>query len=489
MKNLKLWSLLVFIVTLCFISCNEDEEIDPNPDASCPELSFTQEGEELLANFEGIDTLEFYAWNITGEPLGEETITENEGINNQGDNTFSLENLEPGTYNICLVSENANCTIADFCKEIIIEEDNGNDSCPDLKYTKEGEYLFADFEGIDTIEFYAWNISGESLGNEVIIENEGTDNQGDNKFSLDSLQPGIYEICLVSENVSCTFTEYCEEIVIEKDEDNCPELDFFSEGSVAVARFPGLNDVAVYEWFVNDELVETEDINQGRDNELDLRSYTPGTYNVCIKATTEDCSQGVEFCDSVVVREGDGNGGGDACPQVSFVEEGTTLIANFPGINDVTVYEWFVDGQLVEIEDNRTQDRDDILDISSFGFGTFNVCIKAETVDCPQGIEYCSEITISEPEPVDCSVFDVEYVIISEREFMDARTIRLNMDKSTVFWSINGVDLPQTIFTQIQILNLNDHISEPGTYEVCYRGVSRSCGNLEKCVTINFQGL
>ncbi|KAA1246467.1 hypothetical protein [Aquimarina sp. RZ0] len=489
MKNLKLWSLLAFAMILSFTSCGEDEEVDPNPDTDCPELSFTQDGKELLANFEGAETLEFYAWEVTGESLGEETITENEGTDNQGDNKFSLENLEPGTYTICLVSESTTCTLTDFCKEITIEEDTSNDGCPDLKYTKEGAYLVADFEGIDTLKFYAWNVTGESLGNEVITENEGTNDQGDNKFSLESLEPGTYKICLVSEGAFCTFTEYCEDIVIESDEDDCPALSFFSEGTTAVASFAGINDVAVYEWFVDGQLVETEDINQGRDNELVLGSYDPGSYNVCIKATTEDCPQGVEFCDTVVVREGDGNGGGDDCPQLSFNVEGTTILANFPGINNVAVYEWFVDGQLAETEDIQSQDRDNTLDISSYGFGTFNICIKATTADCPQGVEYCSEVTISEPDSADCSVFDVQYVVVGTTELVDARTIRLNMDRSTVFWSIDGVDIPQSVLTQGQILALSDHITQPGMYQICYRGVSRVCGNLEKCIDINFQGL
>lgn len=389
MKNNKLWSLLIFALVLTFTSCTEDEEVDQGSD--CPVLAFTQEGKILSTDFEGLNNLETYEWLINDE------LVETENSQNQRDDKLDLSTYNPGTYNVCVKANTPDCPNGlEFCAEVIIEEEN-NDSCPDLKYTKEDAYLVADFEGIDTLEFYAWEVTGEPLGNEVIVENEGIDNQGDNKFSLENLEPGRYTICLISESATCTSTEYCEEIVIENDIDDCPQLSFFSEGPIAEA--------------------------------------------------------------------------------------------NFSGINNIAVYEWFVDGQLVETEDLQSQDRDDKLDLSSYNPGTYNVCLKYQSSECPQGVEFCSEITISEPDPIDCSTFDLIFRTGANFEFMDARTITLDMDKSTVFWSIDGIDVPQTITTQIQILALKNFITQPGTYQICYRGVSNICGELEKCIDIDYQGL
>jgi len=216
MNKFKISSTLMLGLIFTFFSCDEDDTV--TLEENCPELAFTQEGSELTANFKGIETLEFYAWQIKGESL-KETIIEDEGTQSQGDNKFKLNNLETGTYTVCLISESSTCAQAEpFCKEIVIK-DKANSDCPDLKFSRDGDYLYADFPGIETLEFYAWQIKGESL-QEEIWENEGLVNQGDNKFDLTKLQVGTYTICLQSEGENCGSAEpFCKEIVIENDQE------------------------------------------------------------------------------------------------------------------------------------------------------------------------------------------------------------------------------------------------------------------------------
>ncbi len=376
---------------LTFYSCDETDDTDPNPD--CPALEFTQDGKVLTADFEGIENLDVYEWFV------DDQLVETENSQNQRDNKLNLESYNPGTYKVCIKAETEDCPEGtEFCKEIVIEEGN-NQSCPDLKYERDGDYLIADFDGIDTLEFYAWRVTGEPLGNETIIENEGTDNQGDNKFSLKNLQPGVYDICLISEGPNCTNAEpYCREIKIE-----------------------------------------------------------------------------------------DGNTN-DSCPDLSFIVEGQMLFANFAGIDQLQVYKWFVDGQLVETEDLQNQDRDDLLDLSSYNPGTYKVCIKAETNDCPNGVEFCVDVEIPTPQPVDCSVFDIIYFATSNAEFVGAKVISIGVDPNTVVWSIDGNQVTPTSATG-HILILQDHLTQVGKYEVCYKAESQSCGTLEKCIEIDFKAI
>ena len=165
--------------------------------------TFSRDGNTLFADFEGINTIEVYEWFIDDE------LVDSEGINNNGDNQLSLENLEPGTYEICTFYETPVCPLGvSFCQEIVIEEDS---ECLELAFSRDGNTLFADFEGIDTIESYEWSVDG------VFAEAEGTNNNGDNQFSLENLAPGTYDICITYETPECpnpSDNAFCAQITI-----------------------------------------------------------------------------------------------------------------------------------------------------------------------------------------------------------------------------------------------------------------------------------
>ncbi|SEL85662.1 hypothetical protein SAMN04487910_3495 [Aquimarina amphilecti] len=480
MKNLKILSLLMLGLMLVFTACEESDDSDSTTD--CPELSFERDGGKLIANFEEINSLDVYEWFVNDE------LVETENLENQRDNTLDISEYNPGTYTICIKAETPDCPAGvEFCKEIVVGEDM--EGCPELKFTRDGDYLIADFEGLDTLEFYAWQVSGETLGNETIIENEGTDNQGDNKFSLANLEEGTYTICLISESPTCTSAEYCEEITIDGDgQDSCPDLSVSSEGNIIVATISGTDDFDLFKWYVNNQLLAAEDLQvQGNTVTLDLSNYNPGSYEVCVKFNSNDCSQGIEACVSAQVT--DDNNGGDDCPDLSFIEEGTLMFANFPGINQLDVYEWFVDGVLVETESLQSQDRDNKLDLSSYNPGTYTVCIKAETNECPNGTEFCRDVVIPEPQPVDCSVFKLEYIATNGAEFVNANGVILfGLEDNSVVWEIDGTQINPTTTTGHFII-LKNHLSQAGKYEICYKAESTECGALQECIEVDFQGL
>lgn len=472
MKNLRMLTYLILGLIFSFTSCEVE---DDNQNPSCPELSFKQDGKKLVADFEGLENIRVYEWFINDE------LVETEDSAQQRDNVLDLTNYNPGTYTVCLKAETPDCPNGtEFCKEIRIEEIM--DGCPQLKFTRDGEYLFADFDGVETLEFYAWQVSGEPLENDVIIENEGTNNQGDNKFSLADLKTGTYTVCLLSESATCTSTTYCEDIVISTDEqDDCPEVSHISEANIVTTTITGVNNLDDFTWFVNDQSLSNADLmTQGTTVTVDLSNYNPGTYEVCVKYTSNTCTQQLELCTTVQVTD---DNGGDACPDLSFIIEGNILFASFPGIDQLEEYKWFVDGQLVETENSQNQNRDNTLDISTYNPGTYMVCIISEASNsCPNGAEFCAQVTVPEPQAIDCSVFDV---INHKDKIAIAGTISIyDIEDNSVIWTINGT---QVTPVTPRVLRLVDHVNQSGSYEICYKAVSTTCGTLEKCITIDYQ--
>jgi len=389
MNNKKFLWVYLFTLILGFASCEEDIDT-PDENSECPKLSFKQDGENLIADFDGLKDLEVYEWFVDDQLVETESILND----NQRDNMLNLKDYNPGTYNVCIKAETPDCAQGtEFCKEIVIEDTTTGESCPTLKYEQDGDYLIANFEGVETIAFYAWQVTGEQLDNETIIENEGVDFQGDNKFSLKDLKPGMYTICLISESPTCTQAEpFCKDIEVKNDNSN------------------------------------------------------------------------------------------ESCPELKFIVEGTILFANFSGIDQLGVYEWFVDGQSVEIEDLQNQDRDDSFDLSGYNPGTYSVCIKAETADCPNGVEFCVDVVVPEPQQIDCTKFD----LINSRDKVvgvNKPTIT-DIDPDSVVWTLDG-----NVITPItpRVARLKDHVTQDGTYEICYKSVSQTCGVLEKCVQVNYK--
>lgn len=178
-------------------------------DPLCPELDFTFEilNNSLLeyqfeASFLNLEDTESYSWFLNGE------FIELDGPGNNGDNLLTITFDQPGLKEICIQAETVSCpTGVLFCQEILIETE-----CLNLSFSRDGNVLFADFEGIDTIEFYQWSIDGD------FAEAEGTNNNGDNQFSLENLAPGTYNICITYETPECPNpfdNEFCQQIIIE----------------------------------------------------------------------------------------------------------------------------------------------------------------------------------------------------------------------------------------------------------------------------------
>lgn len=356
--------------------CTEIEvEVDEND--PCPDLFFEARQYErpskykFIADFRGINEVS-YGWFINGEFVEDSSPNE--------DNYLIWDFEVPGTYEICIATETPECPEGvRYCKVIEVEE--VDQRCPDLKFTRDGDYLYANFEGVDTLDFYYWRITNLS-SEEQTTEHEGTNIEGDNKFSLNNLEPGSYEICLFTELSGCIGDDYgyCEEITIEGDgdgQDVCPELFFEAEqdgDNAAYYFYPNAFDgieESVLEWSVNNELVGS---TTGHDNPFYWQFDGPGRYEVCVMVETPDCPNGVSFCKVIEIEDP-----ANDCPDLFFEYEqegdtpGYNFYASFDGMSNVS-YEWMINGDVVDTEMIDSNDRDDYL-YYQFGSGTYEICI------------------------------------------------------------------------------------------------------------------
>ena len=129
------------------------------------------------------------------------------------DNVMEIQQvvLEAGDYNVCLVYESIFCPEeAEVCQDLIVDIPN---DCPDLFFgfqNQDNQYsFFADFLGIEELEWYGWYVNGD------LVDEEGTISGGDNQLFFTFQEPGVYEVCIKTETPECPLgTEFCVEIII-----------------------------------------------------------------------------------------------------------------------------------------------------------------------------------------------------------------------------------------------------------------------------------
>ncbi|MDY8137663.1 hypothetical protein [Aquimarina sp. 2201CG5-10] len=263
----------------------------------CPQLGFTSEVTnnleleyKFVASFPDLQLVDKYKWYINNE------FIEEDGVGVQGDNMLVHSFNASGTYQVCMKADIADCPeMVVFCREIVIDS-----FCPDLFFEFEQEpetlgYNFtASFNQITDVT-YQWFLDND------MVESDGGAN-GDNMLFLE-LTPGTHNICIRTEATSCPQgTEFCREVMVEP---ICPDLAFTIEqqGNTSsydfIAAFSGI-DTTPFEWLVDGMVVDNGG-GAGGNNTL-TRQFSPGTYTICIRAESNTCPDGTEFCEQLVVN-------------------------------------------------------------------------------------------------------------------------------------------------------------------------------------------
>ncbi len=270
---------------------------------------------------------------------------------------------------------------------------NSTDDCPEMAftYTNAGSdyYFEADFPGMENLSWYGWTI------NDDLVDQEGTNVEGDDVLEADFSASGTYEVCLITETPECPLgASYCQTIEIEGGTDpdpstGCPEMTLVytespTEHQFAVS-FPNEDGPEIVFWSVNgtyvgDGLTYTANFSEA------------GTYEVCAGIETAECPMGEFVCHTVVVEGGEDPV--DGCPEIeiTYSQDGSDFqfTANYEGSLDW--YGWTVNGDIVE-EEGTINNGDDILTYSFNSIGTYAVCIIHESATCPTLTE-CIDVTI-----------------------------------------------------------------------------------------------
>lgn len=339
----------------------------------------------------------------------------------------------------------------------------------------------ANFEGIEDVT-YKWYL------NDTEVTDQDLSRIVENTLNLDLIKAGTYRICLDIESSACTETsEFCLQVTIEKDkEEPCVQPGFTVEETAwggiykFQADFDGM-DTLVYSWYINEELVEIEGMNDERDHQLTW-DFEPGTYEVCLLINSFDSffpsCQSEPFCKEVVVE-------GIPCPELSFTavedpENVYLFTADFPAKEQVP-YRWYINDELVDWENSQENETDHQL-YWQFAPGVYNVCMVTSFESC-NDVEFCKEIIIEAPNTCPNMSFGYEKISDTNYEFNASFE---GMDQLEWYgWFING-QLVENEGTVNQGDNrLNYTFARAGTYEVCIMTETAGCPRgIEFCKTI-----
>ena len=290
--------------------------VTPNPPAvDCPDVEFevkSQEESGVVSFYkqlsdEDIKNEHVFEWFI------DDTLIESEGTFKNGefipgDGKFEYQfevGEEDQVYKVCLGIETPDCPQSVvYCKEVTIKgKSEPVGECPDLNFDRDGDFLYADFKGIDNLEWYGWYLNDE------LLENEGTNHNGDNKFSLEGWNPGSYNICLRTETPDCDQALFCKSIRIEATT-ACPDLSFeIIKNDDGTYTFDILNKNEVkragfIDWTINQETIEMEGEGPDRtvlDGKVARYQLAKGRYSICVLTESPECTS-YEKCEILVVE-------------------------------------------------------------------------------------------------------------------------------------------------------------------------------------------
>ncbi len=170
----------------------------------------------------------------------------------------------------------------------------------------------------------------------------------------------------------------------------------------------------------------------------------------------------------------------DRCPDLDFdILEGEkpgrfTFKADPEVVNQVSSYDWFIDGEYIETDGNGVGG--DNMFTETFLPGVYEICMKAETPGCPLGVEYCEDLEVDEVCP------DLSFSIRQEGDlplFVFEADFELK-EEITYTWKIYRNE--ELIFSETEIPGEGDNKLiedfEPGLYIICIEAEVASC--LEK---------
>ncbi len=198
--------------TVCVVAelegCDDVEFcIDLTVENDCVETAFFDWEKEtdyiyvFHSDFEGQEHAP-YKWIINDEIVDKENF---DGFDTDHKLVFDFD---PGTYNVCILTDQEGCDAIEYCETIVVEE-----NCREISFTGTQEagsntFVFtADFEGKDDVT-YIWTVYVNDVKQGEEVREAGSSD--DHQFSWQFDQGVTYEICLKQDG-NCDEAQLCKE--------------------------------------------------------------------------------------------------------------------------------------------------------------------------------------------------------------------------------------------------------------------------------------
>lgn len=349
---------------------------------------------------------------------------------------------EPGIYTVCVIIETGAGCVDEYCFEINVAADGGDDCDADFEWDEDGLMVnffeTADGDGYDIIS-YVWDFG------------DGTEADGPNPMHTYT-EAGEYEVCLtITTAAGCTNT-YCHGISVEEGGSPCAAgfvitgTELTPDGWLVVFENTSTSDgdITSTTWYFGDGTI-------GDSYDAEHYYTEGGSYIVCVVISTADgCTD--EYCYEIVVE----GAGGDEC-DADFEKEESGLLVEFintsdGGGSDIVSYSWNFGDGTTSSDENPSHTYDES--------GSYLVCLTIVTADeCVS--TYCNEINV-EAEGGDC---EAKFDITSITEVPDGW--RVEFDNNST-----GTEIYRWEFGDggiSEAANPEHVYIESGVYNVCLR--------------------
>jgi len=369
--------------------------------------------------------------------------------------------------------------------------------CDELSFTEQGsfdgDYYYANINAneisVDEEVSYEWKVNGEVQNNT-------------SSYLFLELEEGEYEICVSIETSDCPLgVTYCDTLVVENDDESNEEEEEESECEITTYPFTyydndgnavvgieidGLTSDSdiYYEWKIDGEYIDNEGSGY-----LESTFTENGTYEICVMAETPECPTGVIACETIIIDEIEEEEE-SVCeittyPFTNYEYDGKAIVGiEIDGLGDTpneVYYEWKVDGEYVD------NDGSPYLESTFTENGTYEICVMAESPDCPQGAIACETIVIDQIVEDTCDVnidhtltyYESESTVLGSFEaYGEAEMFDV---ENWFMWSVNG-EAVNSNYSNVFYYNF----SENGTYEICFEPeVREGCEGICKTIVID----
>lgn len=386
------------------------------------------ENDPFVYNFASVyscDPFLNYSWSV-------------DGIYYSYECEFTLPITEPGWHTVCLEVEGNNC-FDQTCQEFYVDFGDCPAEISVEQGTECGMYYLEYYEVLDPNMVIGWTVDGEdyTIG----------------AWTQVFLEEGVHILCaeVLQGTEECIGQSTCVTIEVP----NC-EIECEASFEVVYTEIPGYVEfentstwtgTPIFCWYVND-------VFSGLDENFGYQFTTNGTYEICLQVITENCEDW--YCFTIVIDDFD-----ESCPSI--------VTYTYTDCNSAYMFLDTEEWVFWDFGDGNTEWAAGPVE-HDFGWsGLFTVCAWTISDDCPNGIEVCTDIFVSEDCFIDCEAsFEVDAIEGNPGSYDFPNTSTYTGGNPIFCWYIND-----------ELIVISEDFSytfgEPGIYEVCLLLTTGDC--------------